>query len=61
MFYEFCYLNVNGNLAFSIVEDKETYKQKLTRRKNVKVVLCNRHLLKSIKLFLSFLDMQWVF
>lgn len=26
MFYEFCYLNVNGNLAFSIVEDKETYK-----------------------------------
>lgn len=26
MFYEFCHLNVNGNLAFSIVEDNETYK-----------------------------------
>lgn len=26
MFYEFCYLNVNGSLAFSIVDDNETYK-----------------------------------
>lgn len=60
MFYEFCYLNVNGNLAFSIDEDNETYIQAYSKNVLLRGKM-KKSFIKIYKTISNFFDIQWVF